>query len=169
MMYDVSIGSVLTLFKDKSWTEVGLIDVAFNVDIYSRRPHSETDYTKQIEFLQQQDYEQRRLLFLWDDVELEGNLILSMSLHFVEPTRASSDDSSSDEDSDSKTFNENASVKSATSSPSTHTPSSKTSSRSSSRSVSLRSKDSDNVQRSSDSGSPNSHTPRRRDSESGSA
>lgn len=42
------------------------------ISVYLKKPHSDFDYVKQMEFLQQHDQLQKKLLFLWDDVELEG-------------------------------------------------------------------------------------------------
>ncbi len=56
--------------EDKNWVEVGYFNTALNVDIYFRKPQSEDDYTKQIQFLQQQDALAKRLSFLWNDEEL---------------------------------------------------------------------------------------------------
>lgn len=63
------------------WIEVGRLDGSFSLGLYSRRQESNKGnfYEKQIQFLTEQDAEEKRLLFLWNDVQLneESNEIFT--------------------------------------------------------------------------------------------
>jgi hypothetical protein len=50
------------------------------ITIYIKKPHGDSDSNKQIQFLREQDRESKILVFLWDDVELDGSLFVEVHL-----------------------------------------------------------------------------------------